>query len=119
MSRSRLVGALLRGVPDSVRMRSQGMGEAPVKVHRWRLHQTTQAGECPLCGAERLEDGAPAPRARYALVQYQLLTLSGCGCLVRSVCFASATFTYGSHLGNNERTILCATNKSDFSRLQR
>lgn len=22
----------------------------------------TLAGECPLCGAERLEDGAPAPR---------------------------------------------------------
>lgn len=31
-----------------------------------RLHRTTRAGECPLCGAERLEDGAPAPRARYA-----------------------------------------------------
>lgn len=31
-----------------------------------RLHRTTQAGECPLCGAGRLEDGAPALRARYA-----------------------------------------------------
>ena len=25
------------------------------------------AGECPLCGAERLEDGAPATHVRYAV----------------------------------------------------
>ena len=48
------------------------VGEAspePVGRGWWqqlRLHRTTQAGECPLCGAERLEDGAPARRARYA-----------------------------------------------------
>ena len=29
--------------------------------------QTMLAGECPLCGAERLEDGAPAPHRRYAV----------------------------------------------------
>ena len=28
--------------------------------------RTMLAGECPLCGAERLEDGAPAPHVRYA-----------------------------------------------------
>ena len=56
-------------------MRSQGLlttvevSSEPVGRGRWqqlRLHRTTRAGECPLCGAERLEDGAPAPRARYA-----------------------------------------------------
>ena len=29
--------------------------------------RTMLAGECPLCGAERLEDGAPAPHRRYAV----------------------------------------------------
>ena len=29
--------------------------------------RTMLAGECPLCGAERLEDGAPAPHVRYAV----------------------------------------------------
>lgn len=56
-------------------MRSQGLlttvevSSEPVGRGRWqqlRLHRTTRAGECPLCGAERLEDGAPASRARYA-----------------------------------------------------
>lgn len=28
--------------------------------------RTMLAGECPLCGAERLEDGAPATHRRYA-----------------------------------------------------
>ena len=28
--------------------------------------RTMLAGECPLCGAERLEDGAPASHRRYA-----------------------------------------------------
>ena len=28
---------------------------------------TMLAGECPLCGAERLEDGAPAMHVRYAV----------------------------------------------------
>ena len=75
MSRLRLVGAVLRGVPYWVQMRSQGLfatvevSSEPVgrgRRQQSRLHRTTQAGECPLCGAERLEDGAPAPRARYA-----------------------------------------------------
>ena len=68
VSRLRLVGAVLRGVPYWVRMRSQGMGEAPVKVHRWRLHQTTQVGECPLFGTLAINNiGAsktdPPPRS--------------------------------------------------------
>lgn len=48
------------------------VGEASPEPVGWgwwqqlRLHRTTRAGECPLCGAGRLEDGAPAPRARYA-----------------------------------------------------
>ena len=29
--------------------------------------RTMLAGECPLCGAERLEDGAPATHVRYAV----------------------------------------------------
>ena len=29
--------------------------------------RTMLAVECPLCGAERLEDGAPAPHVRYAV----------------------------------------------------
>ena len=34
--------------------------------------RTMLAGECPLCGAERFEDGAPAPHVRYAVkVQFR------------------------------------------------
>ena len=29
--------------------------------------RTMLAGECPLCGAERLEDGAPAMHVRYTV----------------------------------------------------
>ena len=35
------------------------------------------AGECPLCGAERLEDGAPAPHVRYTVpLQAQLAQIA-------------------------------------------
>jgi len=34
------------------------------------------AGECPLCGAERLEDGAPAPRDRLLRKGLVLLVLA-------------------------------------------
>ena len=43
--------------------------------------RTMLAGECPLCGAERLEDGAPATHVRYAasytaLLQAQLAQIA-------------------------------------------
>ena len=114
MSRLRLVGAVLRGVSYWVRMRSQGL-LATVEASP----DNAGGGVPPLrrWGALRTEPPPRVPGMR--LVQYQLLALSGCGRLARSVCLVVATFMYGSHLGNNERTILCATNKSDFSRLQR
>ena len=61
-------------------------------------------GSAPSAALGRLEDGAPAPRARYAprgwfllsvlgmrLVQYQLLTLSGCGRPACPVCASMHT----------------------------
>ena len=33
--------------------------------------RTMLAGECPLCGAGRLEDGAPAAHVRYAGYRYR------------------------------------------------
>ena len=76
-------------------------------------------GSAPSAALSALRTEPPPRVPGMRLGQYQLLTLSRCGRLVRSICFASATFMYGSHLGNNERTILCTANKSDFSRLQR
>jgi len=101
VSRLRLVGAVLHGVPYWVRMRSQGLLVAAVEAspepvgRSWwqqsRLHRTTQAGECPLCGAERLEDGAPALRVRYAPRLVSLLALSGCGRPACPVCASMHT----------------------------
>ena len=94
-------------------------------------------GSAPSAALGRLEDGAPAPRVRYApprvplsalrteppprvpgmrLVQYQLLALSGCGRLARSVCFVSATVMKGLRLDNNKRIIFRTANNKDPSR---
>ena len=51
--------------PDSVRLSLQTAHRFPLAAQfRTTGTQTMLAGECPLCGAERLEDGAPAPRDR-------------------------------------------------------
>ena len=66
---ARLLGsAVFEALPDNA---------GGVWLQQLRLHRTTQAGECPLCGAERLEDGAPAPRARYAPRGWFLLNVPG------------------------------------------
>jgi len=39
-------------------------GADSVRLSLQTAHRFPLAGECPLCGAERLEDGAPAPRDR-------------------------------------------------------
>ena len=65
-------------------------------------------------GALRTEPPPRVPGMR--LVQYQLLTLSGCGRLARSVCFVSATVMKGLRFDNNKRIIFRTANNKDPSR---
>ena len=111
MSRLRLVGAVLRGVPYWVRMRSLGL-LATVEASP----DNAGGGVPPLrrWGALRTEPPPRVPGMR--LVQYQLLALSGCGRLARSVCFVSATVMKGLSLDNNKRIIFRTANNKDPSR---
>ena len=88
-----LVATELRASPDNA-----GGGVPPLR--RW--------------GALRTEPPPRVPGMR--LVQYQLLALSGCGRLARSVCFVSATVMKGLRLDNNKRIIFRTANNKDPSR---
>ena len=77
-----LLGIRSRGYPLAQRLAQRiqtndsnfdlknGLGALDITSYRDDLtdeeYENRSAGECPLCGAGRLEDGAPAPRARYA-----------------------------------------------------
>ena len=125
MSRLRLVGAVLRGVPYWVRMRSQGL-LATVEVSSEPVGRvggnsrgfTGQRGRgsAPSAALSALRTEPPPRVPGVRLVQYQLLALSGCGRLARSVCFVSATVMKGFRLDNNERVIFRTANNKDPSR---
>ncbi len=51
----------------AVQFRTTGTRTMLAALFRTTGTRTMLAGECPLCGAERLEDGAPAPHRRYAV----------------------------------------------------
>ena len=50
----------------AVQVRTTGTRTMLAALFRTTGTRTMLAGECPLCGAERLEDGAPASHRRYA-----------------------------------------------------
>ena len=125
MSRLRLVGAVLRGVPYWVRMRSQGL-LATVEVSSEPVGRVggnsrgftgqRRRGSAPSAALSALRTEPPPCVPGVRLVQYQLLALSGCGRLARSVCFVSATVMKGFRLDNNERVIFRTANNKDPSR---
>ena len=125
MSRLRLVGAVLRGVPYWVRMRSQGL-LATVEVSSEPVGRVggnsrgftgqRRRGSAPSAALSALRTEPPPRVPGMRLVQYQLLALSGCGRLARSVCFASATLMKGLRLDNNKRIIFRTAKNKDPSR---
>ena len=129
MSRLRLVGAVLRGVPYWVRMRSLGsvvLAEIRREAHRspWvgaggnsrGFTGQRGRGSAPSAALSALRTEPPPCVPGMRLVQYQLLALSGCGCLARSVCLVSATVMKGLRLDNNKRIIFRTANNKDPSR---
>ena len=129
MSRLRLVGAVLRGVPYWVRMRSLG-SVVPAEIRR-EVHRSPWVGaggnsrgftgqrgrgSAPSAALSALRTEPPPRVPGMRLVQYQLLALSGCGRLARSVCFVSATVMKGLRLDNNKRIIFRTANNKDPSR---
>ena len=60
----------------AVQFRTTGTRTMLAALFRTTGTRTMLAGECPLCGAERLEDGAPAPRDRLLRKGLVLLVLA-------------------------------------------
>lgn len=73
-------------------------------------------GSAPSAALSALRTEPPPRVPGMRLLRYHLLTLSGCGCLARSVCFVSATVMKGLRFDNNKRIIFRTANNKDPSR---
>lgn len=118
MSRLRLVGAVLREVPYWVQMRSRGLARllGLLAIVEASPDNAGGGGSAPSAALSALRTEPPPRVPGMRLVQYQLLALSGCGRLARSVCLASATLMKGLRLDNNKRIIFRTAKNKDPSR---